>query len=172
LDAKWRVQQSRGDRAENLAVDSAQELQPMHCAKSSITKHNNSRGNTQTKGAEDEEASGIILSEVVTPQDVAEIVSRWTGIPVTRPSKVDKARVLSLETRMKEHVVGQDAAIKKVAECILRSKAGLSRPNQPTGSFLFLGPTGVGKTETAKALFTQLFHEDVRHMVRLDMSEY
>jgi ATP-dependent Clp protease ATP-binding subunit ClpB len=146
LAANWRAQHTRAtaERAENIDGDNAQELRPTNEA---------GRGNTQSEGSDDKK-------EV------------WTGIPVTKLSQVDKARVLLLEERMRERVVGQDAAIKQVADCIVRSKAGLSRPNQPTGSFLFLGPTGVGKTETSKALFTQLFHEDERHMVRLDMSEY
>jgi ATP-dependent Clp protease ATP-binding subunit ClpA len=118
------------------------------------------------------EESSCMMSEVVTPHDVATVISRWTGIPVTRLTQLEKAKLLKLEERMKERVVGQDAAIEQVADCILRSKAGLSRPNQPTGSFLFLGPTGVGKTETSKALFTQLYHDDERHIVRIDMSEY
>jgi ATP-dependent Clp protease ATP-binding subunit ClpB len=86
-----------------------------------------------------------MLSEVVTPQDIAEVISRWTGIPVARLSQTDRHRLLKLEERLKERVIGQDAAIQEVTDCILRSKAGLSRPSQPTGSFLFLGPTGVGE---------------------------
>jgi ATP-dependent Clp protease ATP-binding subunit ClpB len=120
--------------------------------------------------ANDDEES--MISEVVTPQDIAEVISRWTGIPVTRLNQTDRDRLLKLDQRLMERVIGQDAAIREVTDCILRSKAGLSRPSQPTGSFLFLGPTGVGKTETAKALFSELYDGDERHLVRIDMSEY
>ena len=111
-------------------------------------------------------------SEVVTVQDIAEIVSRWTGIPVTRLSQSDRERLLKLDERLKERVIGQDDAIDEVSNCILRSRAGLARSNQPTGSFLFLGSSGVGKTELAKALFSELYDGDERHLVRIDMSEY
>jgi ATP-dependent Clp protease ATP-binding subunit ClpB len=120
--------------------------------------------------ANDDEES--MISEVVTPQDIAEVISRWTGIPVARLSQTDRDRLLKLDKRLMERVIGQDTAIREVTDCILRSKAGLSRPSQPTGSFLFLGPTGVGKTETAKALFSELYDGDERHLVRIDMSEY
>jgi ATP-dependent Clp protease ATP-binding subunit ClpB len=113
-----------------------------------------------------------LVSETVTPQDIAEVISRWTGIPVTRLSQTDRDRLLKLDDRLKERVIGQDQAIKEVTDCILRSKAGLSRPSQPIGSFLFLGPTGVGKTELAKSLYSSLFDADERHLIRIDMSEY
>jgi ATP-dependent Clp protease ATP-binding subunit ClpB len=113
-----------------------------------------------------------MVSEVVTPQHITEIISRWTGIPVTKLSQTDRERLLKLDERLKERVIGQDKAVQEVVDCILRSKAGLARESQPTGSFLFLGPTGVGKTELAKALFSELYDGDERHMVRIDMSEY
>ena len=113
-----------------------------------------------------------MVSEVVSPQDIAEIVSRWTGIPVTKLSEGEKQRLLKLDERLKARVIGQDDAVETVVDAVLRSKAGLSRQNQPTGSFLFLGPTGTGKTSLAKALFSELYNGDERHLVRLDMSEY
>eukprot|EP00545_Synedropsis_sp_CCMP1620_P000345 CAMPEP_0119030826 /NCGR_PEP_ID=MMETSP1176-20130426/41224_1 /TAXON_ID=265551 /ORGANISM="Synedropsis recta cf, Strain CCMP1620" /LENGTH=910 /DNA_ID=CAMNT_0006987203 /DNA_START=63 /DNA_END=2795 /DNA_ORIENTATION=+ len=113
-----------------------------------------------------------MISETVSPHDIAEIVSRWTGIPVTKLSEGDKERLLKLDERLKDKVIGQDDAVRQVVDAVLRSKAGLSRPNQPTGSFLFLGPTGTGKTSLAKALFSELYDGDERHLVRLDMSEY
>jgi len=113
-----------------------------------------------------------MVSETVTPQDIAEVISRWTGIPVAKLSQSDRERLLKLDSRLRERVIGQDEAIQAVTDCILRSKAGLSRPSQPTGSFLFLGPTGVGKTELAKSLFSELYDGDERHLVRIDMSEY
>jgi ATP-dependent Clp protease ATP-binding subunit ClpB len=111
-------------------------------------------------------------SESVTPSDIAEVISRWTGIPISKLSQTEKTRLLKLDERLKERVIGQDKAIQEVTDCILRSKAHLSRPSQPTGSFLFLGPTGVGKTELSKALFSELYDGDERHLVRIDMSEY
>jgi len=116
--------------------------------------------------------SDSMESEVVTPAHITEVVSRWTGIPVNELNQSDRDRLLKLEDRLKMRVIGQDQAIKEVTDCILRSRAGLSKPSQPTGSFLFLGSTGVGKTELAKALFSELYDGDERHMVRIDMSEY
>jgi ATP-dependent Clp protease ATP-binding subunit ClpB len=113
-----------------------------------------------------------LMSETVTEIDIAEVISRWTGIPVTRLTQTERERLLKLGERLKERVIGQDDAIQQVTDAIFRSKAGLSRSSQPTGSFLFLGPTGVGKTELAKALFSQLYDGDERHLVRIDMSEY
>jgi ATP-dependent Clp protease ATP-binding subunit ClpB len=112
-----------------------------------------------------------MLSEVVGPEQIAEVVSRWTGIPVSRLARGEKERLLDLATELHRRVVGQDEAVDAVAEAVLRSRAGLSREGKPMGSFLFLGPTGVGKTELAKALAESLFDSD-KHMVRIDMSEY
>merc|ERR1711871_653508 len=102
---------------------------------------------------------------------IAEVVSRWTGIPVTKLSQTQKERLLALGERLKKRVVGQQPAVDSVAAAVLRSRAGLARSNQPTGSFMFLGPTGVGKTELGKALAFELF-DDEKHKVRIDMSEY
>lgn len=112
-----------------------------------------------------------MLTETVGPDQIAEVVSRWTGIPVTRLGQNEKERLIGLADRLHRRVVGQDQAVAAVAEAVLRSRAGLGRPQQPTGSFLFLGPTGVGKTELAKALAEQLFDDD-NLMIRIDMSEY
>ncbi|EFH46554.1 hypothetical protein ARALYDRAFT_915385 [Arabidopsis lyrata subsp. lyrata] len=113
----------------------------------------------------------VMLTETVGPENIAEVVSRWTGIPVTALDQNEKKRLISLADRLHERVVGQDEAVKAVAAAILRSRVGLGRPQQPSGSFLFLGPTGVGKTELAKALAEQLFYDE-NLLVRLDMSEY
>jgi ATP-dependent Clp protease ATP-binding subunit ClpB len=112
-----------------------------------------------------------MLTEAVGPDQIAEVVSRWTGIPVTRLGQNEKERLIGLADRLHQRVVGQNQAVTAVGEAVLRSRAGLGRPQQPTGSFLFLGPTGVGKTELAKALAEQLFDDD-NLMVRIDMSEY
>ena len=112
-----------------------------------------------------------MLSEEVTDEDVASVVSRWTGIPVSRLMESEMAKLVRLEDHLHERVVGQDAGVVAVAGAIRRSRAGLADPNRPIGSFLFLGPTGVGKTELAKALAVFMF-DDERAMVRVDMSEY
>jgi ATP-dependent Clp protease ATP-binding subunit ClpB len=111
-----------------------------------------------------------LLSDVVRPEDIATCVSKWTGIPVGRLGESESDRLLHLEERLRERVKGQDHAVKVVAESILRSRAGMGKENAPIGSFLFLGPTGVGKTELAKALAHDLMDSD--RIVRLDMSEY
>jgi len=124
--------------------------------------------------AEDSGASGVaaaMLTENVTPEQVYEIVSRWTGVPVARLSQGERERVLALPERLSRRVLGQPEAVAAVASAIQRTRAGLGRPHQPTGAFLFLGPTGVGKTELAKAVAAELF-DDEKQMVRLDMSEY
>merc|ERR1711871_178125 len=112
-----------------------------------------------------------MLTERVDVEKIAEVVSRWTGIPVQKLSQTQRSRLLALNKKLSSRVVGQPKAVKSVSDAIIRSRAGLSRPNQPTGSFLFLGPTGVGKTELAKALAGELF-DDENCMVRIDMSEY
>ena len=124
---------------------------------------------SQLEGNQSDE--NLMLTETVGPDQIAEVVSRWTGIPVTRLGQNEKERLIGLAARLHNRVVGQDEAVNAVAESVLRSRAGLGRPQQPTGSFLFLGPTGVGKTELAKALAEQLF-DDENLLVRIDMSEY
>ncbi|KAJ3236851.1 hypothetical protein HDU81_010317 [Chytriomyces hyalinus] len=113
-----------------------------------------------------------LLSEFVGPDQIMEVVARWTGIPVERLNKSQIARLLNLADTLHKRVVGQDEAVDAVAAAILRSRAGLTNTNQPIGSFLFLGPTGVGKTELAKALAFELFDDEKTGLVRFDMSEY
>ncbi|ORZ32848.1 ATP-dependent Clp protease, ATP-binding subunit ClpB [Catenaria anguillulae PL171] len=124
----------------------------------------------QKKLREESGDADDMLTEVVTAEHVTEVVARWTGIPVQKLSKSQADRLLHLQDELAKRVVGQDEAIKAVSEAILRSRAGLSRREQPTGSFLFLGSTGTGKTETAKALAEQLF-DDAKNVVRIDCSE-
>ena len=112
-----------------------------------------------------------MLKEEVDEEDVAAIVSKWTGIPVAKMLEGEMQKLVQMEDRLRERVVGQDEALNAVANAIRRSRAGLSDPKRPIGSFIFLGPTGVGKTETARALAEFLF-DDEAAMVRIDMSEY
>ncbi len=112
-----------------------------------------------------------LLHDHVTEDEIARIVCRWTGIPVSRLVESEREKLLRLDDTLHQRVVGQDEAVQKVTDCILRSRAGIQDPNRPIGSFLFLGPTGVGKTELAKALAQTLF-DDERNMVRIDMTEY
>lgn len=117
------------------------------------------------------QADGAILKEEVTDDEIAEVVSTWTGIPVTKMMQGEMEKLIDLEAKLHERVIGQDGAVEAVAGAIRRSRAGLADPEKPIGSFMFLGPTGVGKTELAKALAEYLFDSE-RAMVRIDMSEY
>jgi len=115
--------------------------------------------------------AGALLNEEVTPEDIAQVVSRWTGIPVSRMLESEREKLLHMEERIRRRVVGQDEAVEAVADAVRRARSGISDPNRPTGSFIFTGPTGVGKTELARALAEFLF-DDEGAMVRIDMSEY
>ena len=117
------------------------------------------------------QAHGAMLKEEVDPEDVAEVISRWTGIPVTRLMEGEVAKLVRMEDALHVRVIGQDEAVRAVSNAIRRSRAGMSDPNRPIGSFLFMGPTGVGKTELARTLAEFLFDDD-RAMIRIDMGEY
>ena len=112
-----------------------------------------------------------ILKEEITAEDIAEVVSRWTGIPLVRMLEEERAKLLRMEDELRKRVVGQDGAIEKISNVVRRSRAGIADPNRPIGSFLFLGPTGVGKTELTKALAEFMFNDD-KALIRVDMSEY
>ena len=112
-----------------------------------------------------------ILSDVVTPEDIALVISRTTNIPISKLVSSEKEKLLNLEENLKQRVKGQDEALRLVSDAIIKSRSGIKDPNRPIGSFMFLGPTGVGKTEVARSLAYELF-DDERHMVRIDMSEY
>jgi ATP-dependent Clp protease ATP-binding subunit ClpB len=124
-----------------------------------------------TRELEDLQSHGAFLKEEVDAEDIAEVISRWTGVPVSKLLEGEVDKLVRMEELLHTRVVGQDEAVTAVANAIRRSRAGLSDPNRPIGSFLFLGPTGVGKTELARALAEFLFDDD-KAMVRLDMSEY
>ena len=117
------------------------------------------------------ESSERLVRDKVTEEEIARIISRWTGIPVTKLNESERSKVLHLDQELHKRLIGQDDAVRRVSDAILRSKAGIKDPTKPIGSFLFLGPTGVGKTELAKALAQNLF-DDENAMVRIDMSEY
>ena len=112
-----------------------------------------------------------MLSDIVNDESIANIISKWTNIPITKLVGSEKDKLIHLEDNLKKRVKGQDEAIHLVSEAIIRARAGIKDPNKPIGSFIFLGPTGVGKTEIAKSLASELF-DDERHMIRIDMSEY
>ena len=121
--------------------------------------------------AAEERAKNPMVRDTVTEEEIAEIVARWTGIPVAKLMEGEREKILHLDEILHKRVIGQDEAVKAVTDAIIRSRAGIADPNRPIGSFIFLGPTGVGKTELAKALAEALF-DDEHNMVRIDMSEY
>ena len=125
----------------------------------------------EIKEFENQNKENRMLSETVTENDIAQIVSKWTNIPVSKLVEGEREKVLNLAQKLKERVIGQDEAIQEVSDAIIRQRAGINDEFRPIGSFMFLGPTGVGKTELAKALAEQLFDSE-RHIVRIDMSEY
>ncbi|MCA9399966.1 MAG: AAA family ATPase, partial [Candidatus Omnitrophica bacterium] len=114
---------------------------------------------------------GSLLKEEVDDQDIAEVVAKWTKIPLSKLMEGETEKLVHVEASLKKRVVGQDEAIDLIADCIRRSRTGLNDPNRPSGSFIFVGPTGVGKTELAKSLAEFLF-DDENAMIRIDMSEY
>ena len=125
----------------------------------------------EANAAVEEGRSQSLVRDTVTDEEIAAIVARWTGIPVAKLMEGEREKILRLDEILHERVVGQDEAVQKVVEAIQRSRAGIADPNRPIGSFLFLGPTGVGKTELAKSLAASLF-DDEKNMVRIDMTEY
>ena len=128
-------------------------------------------GTAKEAKAEEKHAGRKLLRTEVGPEEIAEVVSAWTGIPVTRMMETEKAKLLVLEDRLHQRVIGQDEAVEAVSNAVRRSRSGLQDPNRPIGSFIFLGPTGVGKTELCKALAEVLFDSD-QAMIRIDMSEF
>ena len=119
----------------------------------------------------DTQGADAMIKEEVTSEDIADVVSRWTGIPVSKMLQSEREKLLHLEEELHKRVIGQDEAIQAVSDAVRRSRAGLQDPKRPIGSFIFLGTTGVGKTELAKALAEYLF-DDETLMTRIDMSEY
>ncbi|CAN6289184.1 unnamed protein product [Urochloa humidicola] len=145
--------------------DKAIDLVDEACATARLHLDSRAGGSQGGRGSE------TIQDQTIGPDHMAQVVSNWTGIPVTRMGQDERRRLLDLPEMLRRRVVGQDEAVAAVANAVLRSRCGLGNPGQPSGSFLFLGPTGVGKTELAKALAEQLFGDE-NHLIRIDMSEY
>ncbi len=155
-DAKFRLEQAENDYdLENMAILKHGEIPRLE---KELAELNSIEKNK-------------ILSDTVTSDDIARIIAKWTNIPVTKLISSEKEKLLSLEDNMKKRVMGQDEALKLVSDAVIRSRSGIKDPNKPIASFLFLGPTGVGKTEVARTLAYELF-DDEKHMIRIDMSEY
>lgn len=179
--AQWENEKSSVDRLSSLREeieqvnrDIAQAQQQYDLNKAAELQYGKLPQLQKELEAEEEKVRSQDLSlvhESVTEDEIARIISRWTGIPVSRLNESERSKILHLDHVLHERVIGQDEGVEKVTEAILRSKAGIKDPTKPIGSFLFLGPTGVGKTELAKALAESLF-DDENNMVRIDMSEY
>ena len=182
MKAKWeneknsigRVQQLR-EQIESINAEIEKAEQSYDLEKAAKLKYGDLPEAKRALAEEEQRAQSArganLLRDKVTEEEIARIVERWTGIPVARLMEGEREKLLNLEQILHRRVIGQDEAVRSVAEAIVRSRAGIKDPNRPIGSFLFLGPTGVGKTELAKALAECLF-DDEKNMVRIDMSEY
>jgi ATP-dependent Clp protease ATP-binding subunit ClpB len=160
---KARIEEERAERAGNLETVARIRYQDLVNLQNELETENRKLGELQK--------DKMMLKEEVDEEDIAEVVSKWTSVPVSRLMEGEIEKLVNMEERLRKRVVGQDEAISAIANTIRRARAGIQDPNRPLGSFLFLGPTGVGKTELARALAEFLF-DDERAMVRLDMSEY
>ena len=183
LKAHWQIEKSiiseirrLKEETENLKLEEAKALRGGNLDRVSEIRYGNIPDNQKqleqaNKKLAELQKKNKMLKEEVDEEDIAEVVSKWTGIPVSRMMEGEVAKLLKLEERIHERVVGQDEAVTVISDAIRRSRSGLSDPNKPIGSFIFLGPTGVGKTELAKALAEILFNDE-KNLVRIDMSEY
>ena len=183
LQAQWQTEKEAVDRVrglrtqiEQVKVETAQAERAYDLNKAAELKYGKLTQLESQLHAEEERAAKHaggprLLKEEVDEEDIADVVSRWTGVPVSKLLEGEMKKLLALEDELHERVIGQDEAVLAVAEAVLRARSGLKDPRRPIGSFLFLGPTGVGKTELARALAESLF-DDERAMIRIDMSEY
>ncbi len=180
MKARWEAEKADVDAAKGLKAEIERQTAEMERAQQNYEYETAARLKYETipalqkKLAEAEAApkkNGALVQDAVTEEEIAGIVARWTGIPVAKLMEGEREKLLHMEDILHERVVGQDEAVRLVTEAILRSRAGIADPDRPIGSFLFLGPTGVGKTELAKSLAQALF-DDERSMVRIDMTEY
>jgi ATP-dependent Clp protease ATP-binding subunit ClpB len=184
LRSRWEAQKAQSDRLQGIReqidrarVDLEQAEREYNLSRAAELRHGRipelerQREAVETEIKSSEDGGGRLLKEEVGEEDIAEIISRWTKIPVSKLVEGERDKLLTLAARLHERVIGQDEAADAVADAVLRARAGLKDPGRPIGSFIFLGPTGVGKTELARALAFCLF-DDERAMVRIDMSEY
>ena len=179
LKAKWLKEKEELNKSKTLKSDLERAKLELQKALSDANYEVAARLQYQTipdlekeiKEFEKKETEGRMLDEVVKQEDIANVVSKWTGIPVNRLKSSESSKLLSLKSNLEQRVIGQDVALKKVSDAIIRSRAGVNDENRPLGSFLFLGPTGVGKTEVAKSLALNLFDSE-QQIIRIDMSEY
>ncbi|MEN9567580.1 MAG: ATP-dependent Clp protease, ATP-binding subunit, partial [Cyanobacteriota bacterium] len=184
INAQWQSEKSVIDQirtlkeeinAVNLEIEQAERDYDLNRAAElrygKLTKLQQNVVEIEQKLAEKQTTGNSLLREEVLESDIAEIIAKWTGIPLKKLIESEKSKLLSLETELHERVIGQEEAVSAVADSIQRSRAGLADPNRPTASFIFLGPTGVGKTELAKALAQALFDTE-QALIRIDMSEY
>jgi ATP-dependent Clp protease ATP-binding subunit ClpB len=171
LDAEAKEKQLRGESPEDAYSEMLQvqsRLRELQARIDDAEKHDDSADQAKEEPGDEKRR---LLRKEVTEEEIAEVVSTWTGVPVTRMMETERAKLLVMEERLHQRVVGQDEAVTAVSDAVRRSRSGLQDPNRPIGSFLFLGPTGVGKTELCKALAEVMF-DDESAMVRIDMSEF
>ena len=178
LNAKWKEEKTTNEEIKRVKSDISKYTFEFEKAKNSYDLENAARiknGVLPKLQAKLEElmsnANNAILSDTVTSEDIATVISKWTNIPITKLMSSEKEKILNLYDNLRKRVMGQDNALRLVSDAIIRSRSGIKDPNRPIGSFMFLGPTGVGKTEVARSLAYELF-DDEHHMVRIDMSEY
>ncbi len=178
LNAKWKEEKTTNEEIKRVKSDISKYTFEFEKAKNSYDLENAARiknGVLPKLQAKLEElmsnANNAILSDTVTSEDIATVISKWTNIPISKLMSSEKEKILNLYDNLRKRVMGQDNALRLVSDAIIRSRSGIKDPNKPIGSFMFLGPTGVGKTEVARSLAYELF-DDEHHMVRIDMSEY
>ncbi len=183
MKARWQVEKEVISKIRQLKKDIEETRQEMERAEreydlNRLAELKYSRlDNLERRLKEEEETlagkqqQGMLLKEEVDEEDIARVVSRWTGVPVSKLMEGEKEKLIHLDDELHKQVIGQDEAVRAVSDAVLRARAGIKDPNRPIGSFIFLGPTGVGKTELARALAKSLF-DDERNIIRLDMSEY
>ena len=169
-EAKTEINKKK-EELEQAKFDLSQAENNYDLEKSAMLRHGKIPALEQELKKLQEENNSSILSDIVNEESIAEIISRWTHIPVSKLVSSEKDKLLHLFDRLNSRVIGQDNALKLVSEAVIRARSGIKDPNKPIGSFIFLGPTGVGKTEVARSLAYELF-DDERHMIRIDCSEY
>ena len=178
LSTKWKEEKSINEEIKRIKSDISKYTFEFEEAKNNYDLETAARIKNGTLPKLEQKLSELtnkrkegILSDIVTSEDIGDVISKWTNIPLSKLMSSEKEKVLNLEENLKKRVKGQDNAIKLVSDAIIRSRSGIKDPERPIGSFIFLGPTGVGKTEVARSLAYELF-DDEHHMVRIDMSEY